>query len=627
MGERKIGVVADEARDVILLLDSRGHVCDANRAALAAYGYDHETLTSRNIRDLRAPSSQDDLASRMKQAYQGGVQFETVHRRSDGSEFACEVSSRAVLLDGDSFLVSVIRDLTERKRAEETLRQTETLFAKVFHASPVVVSIIDLQTRRYVDVNPSFSSMLELPREAVIGKTFADLGLTLEGDGRQRLAQALEGEFRGEFELRIRTPSGRLLETMQSLDFLELGGRPCVVAFAHDVTEHKRLEQQLQHAQKMEAIGRLAGGVAHDFNNILTAIRGHSEILLQYLSSDSPHRRQADQIHRAALRAAALTGQLLAFSRKQAMQPRIVDLNGLVSNLTAMLHRLIGEDVELRTELAPELGRVRADPGQLEQVLLNLVVNARDAMPTGGVVTVGTRDLDVESKDVAPEGLPMGRWVLIEVRDTGVGIDATTRARIFEPFFTTKERGKGTGLGLSTVYGIVTQSGGHVDVQSVVGSGSTFRVLLPRVEGAVAAVTPPVDDGLALRGHETVLLVEDDTDVREFVHGVLQSQGYRVLAAADGPQALRLVAEHPGPIELLVTDVIMPKMIGSEVAARVATLRPAIKVLYISGYPGDTISRQVALAPEHVFVQKPFSVADLARHMRALLDGPETKTG
>jgi two-component system, cell cycle sensor histidine kinase and response regulator CckA len=412
-----------------------------------------------------------------------------------------------------------------------------------------------------------------------------------------------------------------VLDTIHSLEFIELAGKPCVVTFAHDITEHKRLEAQLQHAQRMEAVGRLAGGVAHDFNNILTAVRGHSEILLTVLEPESPHRRHADQIHRAALRAAALTSQLLAFSRKQVLQPRMLDLNSVVANLTVMLRRLIGEHVELRTTHGERLGSVRADAGQIEQVVVNLVINARDAMPSGGVLAIATENVDVKDAAASHDaGVPVGRWVVLSVRDTGSGIDDATRARIFEPFFTTKEAGKGTGLGLSTAYGIATQSGGQIVVDSVVGKGTIFRVFLPRIDApSTSSGRFALDEDAGPRGSETVLLVEDDGDVREFVGDVLRAHGYDVLAAVDGPQALTIIEQHGGPIHLVVTDVIMPRMMGSEVAARITALRPSIKVLYISGYPGDAIVKQGV--PEQAFVQKPFSVSALARRVRALLDG------
>jgi len=618
---RRMGAVADEANDIILLMDKRGHVCDANRAALATYGYSHDEITALNIRDLRAPSTRDEVQDQMTRAADEGIQFETVHVRRDGSEFPCEVSSRRLALDGESFLISIVRDVSERRRAEAALREKENLFTTVFRNSPVVVSIVELESNRYVDVSDSFLRIIGLSREQVIGKTFNDLGLSLDAPDLERFVHAINTRFLGEFEIRVRGRDGRVLDTIHSLEFIELAGKPCVVAFAHDITEHKRLEQQLQHAQRMEAVGRLAGGVAHDFNNILTAVRGHSEILLTVLEPESPHRRHADQIHRAALRAAALTSQLLAFSRKQVLQPRMLDLNSVVANLTVMLRRLIGEHVELRTTQAERLGSVRADAGQLEQVVVNLVINARDAMPSGGVLAIATEN--VEIKDAAAShdaGVPVGRWVVLSVRDTGSGIDDATRARIFEPFFTTKEAGKGTGLGLSTAYGIVTQSGGQIVVDSVVGKGTTFRVFLPRIDApSTASGRFALDEDAGPRGTETVLLVEDDGDVREFVGDVLRAHGYEVLAAVDGPQALTIIEQHGGPIHLVVTDVIMPRMMGSEVAARITALRPSIKVLYISGYPGDAIVKQGV--PEQAFVQKPFSVNALARRVRALLDG------
>ncbi|HWE29438.1 MAG TPA: PAS domain S-box protein [Polyangia bacterium] len=618
---RRIGAVADEARDIILLMDSRGHVCDANRAALATYGYSHDEITALNIRELRAPSTRDEINDQMARAAVAGVLFETTHVRRGGTEFPCEVSSRKVALEGEDFLVSVVRDLTERRRTEAALREKENLFTTVFRNSPVVVSIVGLEDNRYVDVSDSYLRIMGLGRHEVIGKTFTDLGLTLDPPDLERLVHAISTRFVGEFEIRIRARDGRVLDTIHSLEFVELADKPCVVAFAHDITAHKRLEEQLQHAQRMEAVGRLAGGVAHDFNNILTAVRGHSEILLTVLEPDSPHRRHADQIHRASLRAAALTSQLLAFSRKQVLQPRTLDLNALVANLTVMLRRLIGEHVELRTTLGERIGAVRADAGQIEQVLTNLVINARDAMPSGGVLSIASENVDIVDAAASQQAtVPIGRWVVLSVRDTGSGIDAATRARIFEPFFTTKEAGKGTGLGLSTAYGIVTQSGGHIVVDSEVGRGTVFSVYLPRIDAATTASGRfSLDDGGGPRGTETVLLVEDDGDVREFVRDVLRAHGYDVLAAVDGTQALTLIEQHAGPIHLVVTDVIMPRMMGSEVAARITALRPSIKVLYISGYPGDAIVKQGV--PEHAFVQKPFSVTALARRVRALLDG------
>ena len=618
---RRLDAVADQARDVILLVDLTGKILDANEAAVVTYGYLRAELVERNVRDLRRPDTLADFALQLSRAPHG-ILFETVHRRRDGSEFPCEVSARGIELRGEHCIVSVIRDISERKRAAEALRQTEELFEKVFRKSPVVISIVRLSDNRHVDVNDRFLQLLGLSREQVIGKTFVELGISIDPDDLITLTNAVSTESRRDFEVRIRTRAGQVIETLHTLDFLDLGGSRCVVSFAHEITERKRLEEQLRQAQKMEAIGRLAGGVAHDFNNILTAILGHSEILLGTLEAASPHRRQMEQIRRSAQRASTLTGQLLAFSRKQLLQPKVLDPNDLISNLGAMLQRLIGEDIELVEKLAPAAGNVRVDPGQLEQVVANLVVNARDAMPKGGRLTLRTSPVILDEEAARQLGTRLGPYVLLEVEDNGCGMDAETRSHVFEPFFTTKRSGKGTGLGLSTVYGIVTQSGGHVDVESTPGQGTCFRIYLPRVDAPAISQSGRVFINTVPRGQETILLAEDDAAVRDFLQEVLSRQGYRVLVAADGPEALRVAELHTGHIHLLLTDVIMPKMIGRELAERIEVLRPGIRVLFISGYPGDTIIEQGVLSPELSFVQKPFTVGDLALRVRGVLDAP-----
>jgi CheY-like chemotaxis protein len=372
------------------------------------------------------------------------------------------------------------------------------------------------------------------------------------------------------------------------------------MAIGRDITERRRLEEQLRQAQKMEAVGRLAGGVAHDFNNILTAIQGQCELLLQLLEPKAPARRHGELILRAAARAASLTGQLLAFSRKQVLQPRVLDLNQIIADLKAMLSTLIGESIEFVTELDPSLPRVKADPSQLEQVIVNLLVNARDAMPDGGRLTVRT--------------INSGGQAQLEVRDTGVGMDAETLPRIFEPFFTTKKPRKGTGLGLSMAYGIVAQSGGTITAESAPGQGALFRVTLPPADGALEPSVVPAP-GPAPRGHETVLLVEDDGDVRQFLFEVLESHGYRVLAARDGVEAVKLAEREPRGAELLLTDVVMPRMSGPEVAERLRPLWPPMKVLFISGYAEQSLG-----APGAALLKKPFTVLELLRRVRAVLD-------
>jgi CheY-like chemotaxis protein len=369
----------------------------------------------------------------------------------------------------------------------------------------------------------------------------------------------------------------------------------------------------------MEAVGRLAGGIAHDFNNLLTVITGRSRLLLGRLAPDDPLRRGVEIIDATAERAGLLTRQLLAFSRKQVLSPAVLDLNEVVTGVTDLLRRLIGETIDLDVRLAPSPGRVRVDRGQIEQVLVNLVVNARDAMPRGGRITIETsRVVPTAPRDGGPPGLAPGSSVRLAVTDTGTGMDAGTRARIFEPFFTTKEPGKGTGLGLATVYGIVTQSGGRLEVESEPGAGSAFTIFLPCVgEGAD---TPSAGSLAPERGHETVLVVEDETEVRALVHRVLEEHGYVVLGAGRSAEALRIVERHPGPIHLLVTDMVMPDMSGAALAERLAALRPQMAILYMSGYTDYGATTPEGRRPGIAFLQKPFTPEALAHQVRAVLD-------
>jgi len=437
--------------------------------------------------------------------------------------------------------------------------------------------------------------------------------------------QAVGGGQDGEIEYRMMAADGRVvwLHDIMRIVRDDKGRALHLRGIMVDITERKQLEEQFRQAQKMEAVGRLAGGVAHDFNNLLTIMMGYSQLALERLGSTDPVREHVDQIQEASERAAALTRRLLAFSRRQSLAPQVLNLNTVVANTEKMLRRLIGEDIELITTGREALGRVTADPGQIEQVIMNLAVNARDAMPQGGKLVIETADVELdEAYSRAHVAVTPGSYVMLAVSDTGTGMDAETLSHIFEPFFTTKEKGRGTGLGLATVYGIVKQSGGNIWVYSEPGKGTAFKIYLPRVEEAMetaqvlrAPCAPP-------QGSETVLLVEDEESVRSLVRGLLEKGGYTILEASWPADALVTCRQHEGPIHLLLTDVVMPQMSGPELADRLQIMRPETRVLYMSGYTGDAIVHYGVLERGVPLVEKPFTPDLLARKVREVLDAP-----
>jgi PAS domain S-box-containing protein len=420
-------------------------------------------------------------------------------------------------------------------------------------------------------------------------------------------------------ELAGRRKDGSEFPVEVSLSFVEIEEGIFGIAFVSDISQRKTLEEQLQHAQKMEAVGRLAGGVAHDFNNMLTVISGYNRMLLDELSAADPLRSYVEEAISAADRAADLTNQLLTFSRRQIMQPRVVNVNTVIRNSEKMLRRLIGEDIELAFLLKADVGNIKVDPGHLEQAIVNLAVNSRDAMPLGGRLTVETANVHLdESYARSHVGVNPGDFVMIAVSDNGSGMDAKTRQHIFEPFFTTKEKGKGTGLGLATVYGIVKQAGGDIWVYSEVGQGTTFKLYFPRVMEATVEGSAP-DSVQTAESGETILLVEDEQAVRDLTFKMLQKLGYRILTAASGAEAIEISRTHPGPISLLLTDVVMPSMSGRQLADVLKPTRPDMKVLFLSGYTEDTIVQHGVLDPTVEFLPKPFSREVLGRKLRDVL--------
>jgi PAS domain S-box-containing protein len=524
------------------------------------------------------------------------------------------------VLDRTSELAASIRALSaqieDRQRLEIDLLKQNEILQKIFDHIPVMISFFD-ETGGFKLINREWERVLGWSMEEIRERNLDIIAECYpDPEDRQRVRDFIarsDGQW-GDF--RTRTRAGRVIDTTWARVHLSNG---VSIGIGQDITERKALEEELRQAHKMEAIGQLAGGIAHDFNNLLTAVIGYSELAIAESKQGEPLSTYLGQIRQAGDRAEALTHQLLAFSRKQVLQPKLLNLNSVVSGIESLLRRLIREDIELRTVLAADLGTVKADPGQIEQVIVNLAVNARDAMPGGGkTLTIETSNVDLGADSTL--AVEPGPYVTLAVSDTGAGMDEQTISHLFEPFFTTKEPSKGTGLGLATVYGIIKQSGGNIAVYSEPGTGSTFTIYLPRVDSAADLYQPAHEPEMARQGTETILLAEDDEIVRRLVIEVLQRYGYQVLEASSTAEALLIGERHPGPINLLLSDVVMPEMNGPELSSRLQQLRPEMKVLYMSGYTDNAIVLQRMADEARNFIQKPFVPDALVRRVREILD-------
>lgn len=519
-------------------------------------------------------------------------------------------------------LCLAVRDITGRKHAEEKLLVSEEKFSKAFHLGPDAVTITSTEDGRYIEVNDSFLRLTGYARNELIGRTAVELGVWANPKDRQQVVALLNrsSEFR-DLEIRIAIKSGEVRTVQMSAHTIELGGQTCILAIIRDVTERRALELQLRQSQKMEAVGRLAGGVAHDFNNLLVGILGYSELLKKKLAEQSPLLRMANEINFAAMRARDLTSRLLALSHRQVLRPAVLDLNALVRQCERLLRPVIGEDVRVILRLDPKTAHVKADPAQLEQVILNLALNARDAMPDGGTLSMETCNIQVDAALARLHpGLIPGYYVRLSVTDTGHGIAPDAMPRIFEPFFTTKEVGKGSGLGLSTVYGVVKQSGGCVTVSSVPDKGATFGIYLPRASELPERKTPAPPVTASSTGTETILLVEDEAIVRDLVCEILKESGYVVLSATSGADAMKIIDEQADPIDLLITDVVMPEMSGPELANILRRARGEMSVLYMSGYTDDAVLVRQGLPENSAFVRKPYTPQQFLQKVRETLD-------
>ncbi|MGC2450150.1 MAG: response regulator [Candidatus Sulfotelmatobacter sp.] len=607
----------------MLIFDSTSlEILEVNEAAVLHYGYSRSEFLGMTILDIcpaeDIPVVQDSVISGAAGRYEAG---RWRHRKKDGTLIEVETTSHALSFYRQQAVLAQARDITERLQNEERLQQSEERFSKAFRSSPLPITISTRAEGRYVDVNEAFLKMIGRPWEELVGHTVGELNVWAFPEDRNKMVEALDRDGRvSALETAFNSRANGERRVQVSAELVQLNGIPCVLAITNDVTEAKHMEEQFRQAQKMEAVGRLAGGMAHDFNNMLGVVIGYCDLLKGRSSMDEAV-KDASQVKKAAQRAATLTRQLLAFSRQQVLLPRVLNLNDVVKDISQMLLRVIAEDISLSFVPAASIGSVKADLGQIEQVLMNLVVNARDAMPQGGKIVIETANVELdETYSNAHREVKPGPYVLLSVSDTGSGIDSINISRVFEPFFTTKPPGEGTGLGLSMVYGVVRQSGGYIWVYSEPGQGTTFKIYLPRIEEAAEPLPRPTAEIIFAKGSETVLLVEDEQNLREVTVELLESEGYRVLAAKDGPSAIAISQGHREMIHVLLTDIVLPNMSGTVLAGRIKEFRPGLKVLYMSGYTGNHMTHQGVLDPGSAFIQKPFTKHSLLSELRTVLD-------
>ena len=631
--EELFHLISENAADMIAVVDMNGKRIYNSLSYQRVLGYSPEELQSYSAFEQIHPEDRERVRKAAEEARRSGVgeTLEYRFRHKNGAWLVLE-STSSVIRDAKGEpekLVIVNRDVSERKKAEELLRRLETGFRSVVEDAPYGIYRANM-SGRFLQVNPALQKMLGYDSTEELLRRDLPSEIFLHSDEYKRLTELLARteeikDLEMEWKRKDGTPitvhcSGRRVND-------ENGALAYFEAFAEDVTEKRILERQLRMAQKMEAIGRLSGGIAHDFNNLLGVIIGYSRVLKRELARNKILSEHALEIEKAGQRAASLTKQLLAFSRQQVLTPAILNLNTLVSDMEKMLPQLLGEDIKVTLMLDPKLGNVKADLSQIEQVIMNLAVNARDAMPLGGELKINTANVELDQAYVwSHPGSKVGSYVLMEVSDTGTGMDAATLTHIFEPFFTTKELGKGTGLGLATVYGIVKQSNGYIGLHSILGKGTAFKIYLPRHAGQGAPDELKPDSTDLVRGSETILLVEDSEPLRKLAQAFLESSGFRVFSGENGEDALEVAKRFDGTFDLLLTDVIMPGMNGRVLAERLLPLQAGMKVLYMSGYSDSFIAGHGVLDPGTHLLHKPFTEEVFLRKVREVLDGGEKRT-
>ena len=616
----------ENANDLIQGIALDGRLLYVNTAWQEILDYNEQEIKSLSIFQVIHPESIENFKRGFERAVVGVKirNLETTFVSKYGKRVIVEGSLHCELVDDrPASIQGIFRDITERKRSESALKQSEERFSRVFEASPIGIAISTLEGGRLQDVNESFLNMLGYKRNDVIGHTDIKLGFWANPDDRVRIVQKMHGRMSVRDEqCKLRSQTGDIREALVSAELIDLNAEPCLLLMIHDNTERLSLESQLRQAQKMEGIGQLAAGVAHDFNNILTIIQGHASRLRKVEGLPARIGESVEQVSVAADRAANLTRQLLTFCRKQAMLPKVMDMNETVTHVSKMLNRILGEDIALQVKESPALPLINADSGMMELMIINLACNSRDAMPKGGSLVIATSSVDITAAHVHQQPKArVGRHVCLTITDTGCGMNPETLRRVFEPFFTTKEVGKGTGLGLATVYGIVDQHRGWIEVTSEPGHGTTFKLYLPEADKASVKAVEHTTQTDVQSGKETILLVEDELELRELARLVLEEYDYRVLEAGSGVQALKVWDKHKDEIEMLLTDMVMPEgMTGRELAERLQAEKPGIKVLYSSGYSPDVIGGTFKLPENSFFLAKPYHPPKLAQAVRECLD-------